>query len=216
MKKIIENIKFLVITRLAYWILRLISASLSREEKNMEVLEKLKGTPTIFAFWHNRLFFLPYQYRYNLKRKDLTMLISKSRDGRYIGKVVELFGLKVCYGSSKKGGDIALREMAKIMEQGYNAGITPDGPRGPRYEVKPGIIALAQISGAPIVPVSYNVNRKKVFKSWDKFIFPLPFAKVNLALGEPIYVEKHITPENKEKIQKEIRDSLLKLNAETA
>ncbi|MBN2144975.1 MAG: lysophospholipid acyltransferase family protein [Candidatus Aureabacteria bacterium] len=153
-------------------------------QKDTDFLKQKK--PFIYAFWHNRQFFLTY-LRKNI---PVHVLVSQSKDGEYITRTMKYFGLKTVRGSSSKGGVSALIQLIRLLRSGHILGITPDGPRGPAREVQPGIIHLAQKTGYPIIPISYDARRKKVFKSWDEFIVPYPFNQIVYSVGEPILINK--------------------------
>lgn len=138
----------------------------------------------IYALWHNRIFLIAYTHR----KKNVHVLVSSSRDGEFLSRMVKRLGFEPVRGSSSRQGSQALLRLLKRMEEGYDAAITPDGPRGPVYDVKPGIIHLARKSGRVIVPVTYNTNRRVVINSWDRFIIPYPFTRAVFIYGRPIIV----------------------------
>lgn len=145
------------------------------------------GKPFILSFWHGRLLMMPYCWQ----RTDLTnMLISGHRDGRLISQTVKHFDIESVVGSASKGGAQATRRLIKLMRDGGVVGITPDGPRGPRMRVSEGTIALARLSGAPIVPTTYSATRRHIVGSWDRFIVALPFSRGVFLWGDPIYVPR--------------------------
>lgn len=155
------------------------------------------GTPVIYAFWHGRLLMMPYSWlKYHPKRaskpKDYTpkmhVLISEHRDGKFISDVSATFALNTIAGSSSRGAMGAMRAMLRTLRHGHAIAITPDGPRGPRHELAPGAIALAQKTGTPIIPWSFSTSRGKVMGSWDHFLFALPFGKGVFICGSPFYV----------------------------
>jgi lysophospholipid acyltransferase (LPLAT)-like uncharacterized protein len=148
------------------------------------------GTPVVLALWHGRMLFFLHLYQ----RQRFTILVSRSRDGEFVSRILQRFGAHVTRGSSSRGGARALLEIARHLRCGYHAALTPDGPRGPRYKVQPGIVALAQQTGAAILPVTYSARWKKVLQSWDGFLVPLPFSRVVVIYGEPIYVPAHASP----------------------
>jgi lysophospholipid acyltransferase (LPLAT)-like uncharacterized protein len=154
----------------------------------------LANTPQrscIFAFWHNRIFLLPYLFRkyWHTRRRDrVAVMVSASKDGEQLTRVLSKFNLICVRGSSSRRGKEALREMTDLVNLGYDAGITPDGPRGPKYHCQDGVISLAQLTQAPIIPVSWDVTRKITVKSWDGFMVPLPFARATLRIGAPVTV----------------------------
>ncbi len=145
--------------------------------------------PHIYAVWHNRLALTPMWYRRMLPPEArLVCLISASGDGETLVSAMDVFRIEAARGSRSRGGSEAMRTMLQRLKEGCDIGFTPDGPRGPRYEVQPGVASLARLSGAPIVPVCFNVSWKYKLKSWDKFQVPLPFTKFILHIREPIWV----------------------------
>ena len=146
---------------------------------------KRAGSGHIYAFWHNRQIILP------IVRKDehIHCLISSSRDGEYIARVAALFGKAAIRGSSTRGGFDAMKQMMRVLKDKGIVAITPDGPLGPPGEVKPGVIQMAQALNVPIVPITFDANRKKVFGSWDGFNLPYPFSRIAILFGEPFIVD---------------------------
>lgn len=112
-------------------------------------------------------------------------MISQSKDGEIIAKVYSLFGIGAIRGSSSKGAAKALISTIREIKSGYDVAISPDGPRGPRFSVASGVVAIAQKSGARIVVLSSKPEKYWQFNSWDKFILPKPFGKVNFYMSEP-------------------------------
>jgi len=141
--------------------------------------------PAIACFWHNRLLgpLIPQRNRH------CGVVISQSQDGELITRVVEGFGYVGLRGSSSRGGSDALRAVLRHLRRGYDVAFTPDGPRGPRYAVQPGVAYVARRTGIPVVPVGVSYSRKKVFGSWDRFQLPLPFGTVCLIYGEPVRLD---------------------------
>ncbi|HPC96498.1 MAG TPA: lysophospholipid acyltransferase family protein [Sedimentisphaerales bacterium] len=147
----------------------------------------------IFAFWHSRLFYLVYFYVKHAQRCKVAMLVSLSRDGDYGAALVRKLRQDAVRGSTSRGGQRAVRRLAAKIAEGRNIAITPDGPRGPALHVNEGIVKLAQITGARIIPVSYDATHKRLLKSWDRFLIVWPFGRVHVAFGEPVEVPKNIT-----------------------
>ncbi|MEE8111098.1 MAG: lysophospholipid acyltransferase family protein [Acidobacteriota bacterium] len=112
--------------------------------------------PYILAFWHGRMFMMPYAYR----EKKIAILISRHRDGEYIHRAMRAFGYSTTRGSSTAGGSMALRALLKRFREGYDLAFTPDGPRGPRHQVQPGVIQAARLTGGAILPVSFGCSKK--------------------------------------------------------
>ena len=142
--------------------------------------------PFIAAFWHNRLMMAPQGWR---EEATMNVIISRHRDGESIARAVRHLGVAAIRGSRTRGGAAALRTSLRLLRDGGYVGITPDGPRGPRMRVQPGVIAVARLSGAPIVPATYAVSRRVVAESWDRFVIALPFSRGIYVWGEPIHVD---------------------------
>lgn len=139
----------------------------------------------IYAFWHNRQVFFTYTHR----DEGVSIMVSQSKDGEIIAKVMQLSRLDASRGSSTRGASAAVRDMVAVIARGFDLGITPDGPKGPLFQVKPGVVFLAQKLGIPILPLVNGMSHKLVFsRSWDKFQFPLPFGKAVVRYAAAIYV----------------------------
>ena len=143
--------------------------------------------PMIMTCWHGRIGMMTYSWP---DPSRMHVLISNHSDGEIIALFIEAFGYPTIRGSSSKGGAKALRDMLKVLKHGDHVFFTPDGPRGPRMRASEGIITLARLSGAPIVPATFATEKRKVAKSWDRFVLPKPFGKGVFAWGEPIYVPR--------------------------
>jgi lysophospholipid acyltransferase (LPLAT)-like uncharacterized protein len=143
----------------------------------------------ICALWHNRLLLIAHAiWRFFPERRGGACLISASRDGAIIADIVERYGFRPVRGSSSRKGPSALLQLADMIASGRDALITPDGPRGPVYELGDGIIFLAQKTGAPVVPASMEYSGYWRVKSWDRFFLPKPFSKVRLIFGQPVSI----------------------------
>jgi lysophospholipid acyltransferase (LPLAT)-like uncharacterized protein len=153
-----ERLTLLLVPVLAAGWIRLTRLATRLRYENRETLEALRrnGQPCILAFWHGRLFLMPYSY----PGKRITILISEHRDGEYISRTMRRFGFATARGSTTRGGALGLREVLRALRAGRDAAFTPDGPRGPREKVQAGVIAAARLSGAPIVPVAFSCSKK--------------------------------------------------------
>ncbi|MCG3203478.1 MAG: hypothetical protein KCHDKBKB_00146 [Elusimicrobia bacterium] len=167
----------------------------------LEFRRKLK--PAIYAFWHNAQVFLAYAHR----SEGVHIIVSRSKDGEYIAQVMKRLGLNAVRGSSSRGGELALRELCDLSENGKQIGFTPDGPRGPVQTVHGGVVMAAQKSGVPIIPATFVSTRAIIFNSWDKFMMPLPFSRIVVAHGRPFYIPKDMVLE---KAQTLVREALNK------
>jgi hypothetical protein len=149
--------------------------------------------PMLFTFWHNRIFLMPHLYTHRWKsrrNRQAVVLISASSDGEKLARILTRYNMICVRGSSSRRGKEALRELTRHVHDGRDVGLTPDGPRGPKYRVQPGVISLAQLTAAPIVPVTYALSGKIVINSWDHFMIPLPFARCTVRVGAPIWVPR--------------------------
>ena len=178
-----------------------------REEATVTSLWR-DGTPMIYAVWHGRILLLPYLYGWRAAH----VLASRSNDGELVSRFVKSFGLEPVRGSSSRGGAEALRLLAQSLRQGHDAVVVPDGPRGPRETVKPGLVALARLSGAPIVPIALGASRAWRLRSWDEFTIPKPFARCVVRFGEPIRVSATADRAAQEAARKEVESALRALS----
>ena len=145
--------------------------------------------PVIWTFWHNRMVMIPVAQKRYFKQRHVTVLTSPSKDGSIVAEIMGCFGQGNVRGSSSRRGATAMRELAGAIKQGDDVAITPDGPRGPRYKLGPGIILLAQQTGAPVAPVHVEYSHCLQAGRWDGFMIPWPFAIVHITLGALHYVK---------------------------
>lgn len=146
-----------------------------------------QGKNYIYSIWHNQQLFLLYPYR----GQKVCALISQSKDGEYIARVLPYFKMLAVRGSSTRGGARALIKLMQATKEGYHPMLTPDGPRGPIYKVQHGILYLAQKTGLPIIPVGTALSHKFKAGSWDKMRVPLPFGKTALVYGKALYITQN-------------------------
>ena len=139
--------------------------------------------PVLWAFWHSQLLFPAFIGR----DRGIRILISRHRDGEFIARVAKGLGYNPVRGSTSSGGAEALIDLVR-ESGGRDVAITPDGPRGPREVVQPGVITLAQQTGMPIMPVAAAAWPRKRLGSWDGFVVPAPFACAAITIGEIIRV----------------------------
>jgi lysophospholipid acyltransferase (LPLAT)-like uncharacterized protein len=142
----------------------------------------------ILTFWHRRLLMMPLAYPFQRKGRGVATLSSDSKDGERSAATWRWFGIHAVRGTASDDGAKALVRMIHSVKQGWDFGITPDGPRGPVMELKPGTIALARKTGAWIVPVTLAFDRQLELRTWDRMVIPLPFATCIIRYGEPFRV----------------------------
>jgi len=144
---------------------------------------KPKGI-VIYAFWHRNMIPLLFLRKF----EKIVILISSSKDGELIAGPAKVLGFLTARGSSRRGGSKAVKEIIKLSRR-FSIGITPDGPKGPTEKIKDGLLYIAYFTHLPIIPVAVDIQREKVFNSWDGFRLPIPFTKVNVSYGKPIYIK---------------------------
>ena len=169
-----------------YLLIRVIGKTIRFEVEGWEHFEAIEaaGKLPIYAFWHDRIFASTWFFR----NRGIAVITSQSKDGEYIARFIQRLGYGAIRGSSTRGGVGALVEMIKAMRAGVPTAFTVDGPKGPRYEAKPGAVLLAKKTGNPIMPFVVECERFKTIGSWDRLQVPIPFTRAKLMIGEPIYV----------------------------
>lgn len=171
-----------------------------------------KAPSLVPCFWHqHQLFCSKYLVDQRPRGLEVGWLISPSVDGELGALLVRRFGGRVIRGSSTSTGALALRDYYDaLVKQGVSPVITPDGPRGPRFQFKPGAILLSQMSQRPILPMAYAASRAWLIK-WDKFVIPMPFARIAIALGPPRQVPRVTDAATIERLQQEMAAELKRL-----
>jgi lysophospholipid acyltransferase (LPLAT)-like uncharacterized protein len=201
------------VARLAFVLERVLTSSLRiswHDESGL--FGSPKAEPVIFCVWHNRLALSMVIYRRHPQRlqpsRRLAALVSASKDGALLARILENFGVQPVRGSSSRRGPQALLELTSWAERGYDLAITPDGPRGPRYIVQEGVVALAQLTGLPVVPVTYRAAWKVRAKSWDAFQIPLPLGRCEVVFGQPLRIGRDAPEAQREGFRQEIENQL--------
>ncbi len=182
------ELRFLLAGTVGRWALDALMATVrfTVEGEDRGQAFRRRQEPVIFTLWHGRLLPLTYFHRGG----EITAIISRSEDGEYIARVVEGWGYHTVRGSTSRGGSSGLRGLVQAARNGHSLAITPDGPRGPRQTLQPGVLTLAQLSGLPILPLACGCDRAWWPGSWDRFCVPKPFARVRVRYGEPRYVPR--------------------------
>ena len=182
---------------LAGWAMKLIVSTLRLEVRDPGGIGAAGAVhpPVIYILWHNRFFTVPaaWQRLCGARRRSVT-LTSASRDGDMVARAMAVFGLGAIRGSSSRRGVAALVGLKRALHDGFDICLTPDGPRGPRYELQPGAIKLAESSGAPIIPVHVRFGAAWRLQTWDRFVIPKPFSRVEVTFGEAIHLPRGMDP----------------------
>lgn len=186
------------------WLIRCVASTLDVRSQNTAGYDVAAHGAVLWTFWHNRMFLVPWIYEALAARRPGFALTSPSGDGSVIADVCARFGVRAIRGSSSRRGMQAMREMAAIAGQGHAIAITPDGPRGPKYRLNPGLIKLAQLTGAPVMPVHIRFARAVRLPTWDAFLLPVPFSRVEIELGAWHRVPRESTEEECEAARLEL------------
>ena len=178
-------------------------------EKGKDAVLKL-DQPMTLVLWHNRLFLAGIWERKFRKGRECYGLISASKDGAWLETFYGWVGIRAVRGSRNHRGSQSIRELIKKVRLGHDVGITPDGSRGPKYQAKPGAIFVARASKSPIVLLSFTYTWCIRLNSWDQFVIPLPFSKVEAETRLLTY-EELFAVKNNDEVTRIIQSSLLEI-----
>jgi len=192
--------------------IRLLGVTWRIERRNTENLEKARALSKqgIISFWHGRLVVIVYTQR----KWGISVLASEHPDGDLIGRSVARLGWGHIKGSSTRRGAAGFRELAAVLRSGRDAGLTIDGPRGPRGVAQQGATELSRMTGAAVIPLSASARPCRLFGSWDRFQLPSLFARVVIAYGEPFIVLPGANREEREGYRLRLEHTLNALTAE--
>ncbi len=196
---------------LAAQIIRLLAVTSRKETIGAEEVQKLwqRNQPVILSFWHDQLLLMAQGYL----GPGSQILISASKDGELIARTMHHLGQHAVRGSSSRGGRAAFKQLLRLAREAKDLVITPDGPRGPRHELKEGVVQLARLSGRPVVPMALVASRGHRFASWDRFLLPYPFGHLVYAYGAPQYYTKEEDPQQfRQRLEQAMKET--QLNAE--
>ena len=204
-----------IVPCLAYWFIRALNWTWTIRETGRERLNAAidASEPTIAAFFHGRIFLL-LRHMTKIPNANWVSMCSRSLDGEAMAQVEERLGLHVVRGSSGEGGLEALQEMIRLVrsQPGFGAGLAVDGSRGPRGHVQGGIVRMARWTGGRILPITASATRGWIFRrSWDRTLLPFPFARVEIAYGEPIDVPRSLNAAQIESLREKVEESLIEL-----
>jgi lysophospholipid acyltransferase (LPLAT)-like uncharacterized protein len=198
--------KVAVVERGGSALLSLLGLTLRFQVEGEEALEgfRRERQPVILAFWHSRILPLAYFHR----NQGIVVLVSEHRDGEYIARVIARKGFGLARGSSTRGGARGLRELIRAGRSGRDLGLTPDGPKGPPRRVKLGTLVAAQITGLPIVPLTAGGEGVWRVSSWDRFLIPRPFSRIQVRYGSPVHVPRRAGPVELQALAEELDGEL--------
>ncbi len=195
-----------LISTVGSWVIRAICYTVRWQIEGMEhhaaVLADSKRI--IYVFWHGRILMATHFWR----NRGIVVMTSKSREGDYIARLIQLFGYGAARGSSSRGSRRALLDMIRVLRNDRDVAFTIDGPRGPRYVAKPGAAWLAAKTGNAILPFHISCRDKWDLSSWDRFQIPKPFTRALVLIDAPIYVSKEAAEKELEEAQQKVQRSL--------
>jgi lysophospholipid acyltransferase (LPLAT)-like uncharacterized protein len=202
----LEALKYKLIGIAGNRFINLIFGTMKIRVLGFEAVQKLvESKKIIFAFWHSRILMVSYLYQ----GWGAAIMVSQSKDGEIIAQILSRQGHQIVRGSTSRGGARAIAHIIRILKkEKCTGGITPDGPRGPRYKVQPGIITLGKKTGYPVVPISYSARKIKVFDSWDRFVLPAPFTSGTFIYGNPFLVPKESNPKEEKELCMQLETEL--------
>lgn len=186
--KLADRLLLLTVPVLASTLLRLLKVSVRTEIIGVENLISMwdKNERSIISFWHDQLLLMVFAY----PGKGAKLLISASKDGELLTRAMRFFNHETVRGSSSKGGRAAFKQMLALGNSDADIVLTPDGPRGPRHQLKDGVLQLARSSGRPVIPLAFVCSRGHRFRSWDRCLLPRPFSRGVYSYGTPLYFDK--------------------------
>jgi lysophospholipid acyltransferase (LPLAT)-like uncharacterized protein len=192
-----SNRKSAMLGALIGWTMKLMVATLRLEVRDLCGIGSPEAAvpPVIYILWHNRFLTVPAAWNRICRgqRRSVT-LTSASHDGDMVARAMAVFGLGAVRGSSSRRGVAALIGLKQALRDGLDVCLTPDGPRGPRYRIQPGVIKLAEATGAPVIPVHVRFAAAWRLKTWDRFVIPKPFSRVVVTFGEAIHLPRGMAP----------------------
>lgn len=181
------------IGRGAGWLMRLVGASLRVRVEDRCGVTRAGGIagPVVYALWHNRIFAIPPVWaRCCGSHRRAVVLTSASHDGAAVAHAMAVFGMGAVRGSSSRRAVAGLVGMRQALRAGFDAAVTPDGPRGPRYVLQPGLVKLAQSAGVPVVPIHVRFGCAWRLRTWDGMVVPVPCSRVELTFDEALAVPR--------------------------
>jgi lysophospholipid acyltransferase (LPLAT)-like uncharacterized protein len=193
-------------------VIRILGATWRVEWRGLDRLDRARSLSkqVIFSFWHGRLLVYSYSHR----DRAVQILASEHPDGDLMGRTAAWLGFGHLRGSTTRRGAAALRDLASVLRDGLDAGLTIDGPKGPRGVVQQGAIELSRMTSSAVVPMTNSARPRLLFHSWDRFQLPYPFAKVVIAYGEPLLVPAEVPREERERYRLGLERGLTELTTE--
>ena len=188
MNRVSEWLLFNVAPEIVHLYIRLLHRTMRIDVRGAEALDAARNDPGryILCFWHSRFVLMPYCY----PGPKIVVLSSNHRDAEALVRILRKFGIEQARGSTTSGGATGLRQILRKVAEGCDVGLTPDGPRGPRRRVQPGVIAVARLTGLPIIPVTFSAAPARRLSTWDRTLLPKLFSRGLFVYGNPVTVPR--------------------------
>ncbi len=211
LRKLKQDFLRFVGTYILNYAVNIVCKSIRIRYNNLNIIEDLENQNKNFvlAFWHGNMLVPWFQFR----NKKIAALISKSKDGDLLAKLLRHWKYQVVRGSSSSGGNTALGIMVDYAKNKCSVAVTPDGPKGPRFKFKAGAVITAKKSGIPLVLVAAGIKRKRILNSWDHFEIPKLFSEVNVFFYGPIFIDPKLSYEDTSKVIKDCENTLSELSS---
>jgi lysophospholipid acyltransferase (LPLAT)-like uncharacterized protein len=188
MNPVAQWLLFNVAPPVAHLYIRLLHRTMRIEVRGAEVLAAARRDPGLYilAFWHSRFVLMPYCY----PGPRIVVLSSQHRDAEALVRILRKFRIEQARGSSTSGGATGMRQVLRKVKEGCDVGLTPDGPRGPKRRVQPGVVAIGRFTGLPIIPVTFSASPARRLGTWDGTLLPKFFSKGIFVYGNPVVVPR--------------------------
>jgi lysophospholipid acyltransferase (LPLAT)-like uncharacterized protein len=203
---------FNVAPQIAHGYIRLLHATMRIDARGADALAAARRNPGkyILCFWHSRFVLMPYCY----PGPRIVVLSSNHRDAEALVRILRKFGIEQARGSTTSGGATGMRQILRKVKDGCDVGLTPDGPKGPRRRVQPGVVAVAKLTGLPIIPVTFSAARARRLKTWDGTLLPKFFSRGLFVYGRPIVVPRGASASAEEAKRQELEAELDRITDE--
>jgi lysophospholipid acyltransferase (LPLAT)-like uncharacterized protein len=203
---ILNKVTLAIIPRMLSWLIKIWFATFRVTVHDVRYREQCRehDNPVIATFWHYAILY----NLYHMRKKTGVAMVSASKDGEYIARLVNFFGFAAVRGSRNRKGMQAMKEMMKLVGEGRHAAIVADGSQGPPQIVQAGSILLASKTEAPILPLLWSASCYYAINSWDRMVIPKPFSRVDLFYGEPIHVPKDLKADGIEEYRLQLEGNL--------
>jgi lysophospholipid acyltransferase (LPLAT)-like uncharacterized protein len=203
---LLHKVSLAVIPRIISWVIKGWFATCRIIEHDAQYREQCRehDNPVVATFWHYSILY----NLYHMRKKTGVAMVSASKDGEYLARMVGFFGFAAVRGSRNRKGLQAMKEMMKFVGEGRHAAIVADGSQGPPLVVQAGSILLSSRTGAPILPILWSASRYYAINSWDRMVIPKLFSRIDFFYGEPLFIPEDLKAEGIEEYRLQLESNL--------